>query len=493
MMAVLSCLPDGVVVHRADGVMYMNTAARAWLGFGPRDDVRDVSLLDIMHPDDRAAVAMRIEVVLRERVNVPAQECRIQFADGRMRVVDVTGVPMTFEGEPAVMAIARDLTEHKELEAKLRMADRLSSVGRLAAAVGHEINNPLTYVLGNLELMQRKLRANDADPDVLLDVLKNQLQVVREGAERVRDIVRDLRTLARDEELPCGPVDVHAALDLAASMASHELRHRARLVREYGTIPKAWGQDARLGQVFLNLLINAAQAIPEGRYHDNEVRIRTDRGEDGSIVVEVSDTGSGIPDNVLAHIFEPFYTTKPSGTGTGLGLSICHNIVSGLDGTIRAERRPSRGTLFRVTLRPAEGTSAPSLDAQEEESPSHARRRVLVIDDEPEVGAYCAGILEGEEVVVVHSGRDALGRITRGEAYDVVLCDLMMADLTGMDVFERLRVEHPGMASRVAFMTGGAFTERALRFLEEQSCPVLRKPFAPAELKAIVERMTSTA
>ena len=254
-----------------------------------------------------------------------------------------------------------DLEAHmrtlRQTQAQLVQAGRLAAVGQLAAGVGHEINNPLAYIVSNLEhaseeveLLARELTdVRGAGPR-----LREVSQVLREamhGTDRVRRIVRDLKTFSRPDDEKQGPVDLHAVLDSAVKISMAELRPRAKLVREYGDVPRVEGNEARLAQVFLNLLINAAQALPEGKAQENEVRLVTRVAPDGMVVAEVRDTGIGIAPAALARIFDPFYTTKPLGVGTGLGLSLCHAYVTAMGGSISVESEPGRGAVFRVTLK----------------------------------------------------------------------------------------------------------------------------------------------
>jgi signal transduction histidine kinase len=225
--------------------------------------------------------------------------------------------------------------------------------------VAHEINNPLAFMLSNVRFALEELRTLSPEPG---SQLQEQLREIEEaleeslvGGHRVSDIVRDLKTFSRGDDGERGPVNVHAVLDLCANIARNQLRHRAKLVKDYGELPPLRATESRLGQLFLNLIINAAQAIPEGGdVNANEVRITT-RQEDTWVVVAIKDTGVGIPPENLHRLFDPFFTTKPVGVGTGLGLSICHGIVSGLGGRITVESEPGRGTTFRVFL-PLNGT-----------------------------------------------------------------------------------------------------------------------------------------
>ena len=248
----------------------------------------------------------------------------------------------------------KDITEQRELQGRLLLADRLASMGTLAAGVAHEINNPLSFVIANAGLLGEVLPrlASDGDEKALAEA-SDLLNDVKDGAERVRKIVRDLKMFSRPEDTKSGAVDVRQVLESSINMAWNEIRHRARLVKDYGADTIVEGNDAQLGQVFLNLLINAAQAIPEGNADQNEIRVvtRLDPGDDTRIQVQIQDTGGGIPAAVLPRIFDPFFTTKPVGMGTGLGLSVCHGIVAKLGGDIKVDSKPGIGTTFSVLLR----------------------------------------------------------------------------------------------------------------------------------------------
>ena len=241
--------------------------------------------------------------------------------------------------------------ELRATQARLIFADRLATMGRLSAGVGHEINNPLSYVLNNLQYAHQALsQKREALPaEEWRDVLE-ALADAREGAERVSFIVKDLKALSRADDASLGRVELATVVRGAARMASHELATRARLVEDCGQVPPVLGNPARLGQVFLNLLINAAQAMPPGKVEENEIRVVARQEAPGHVTVEVRDTGCGIPPEHLARIFEPFFTTKPAGQGTGLGLAVCHDIITASGGTLGVESEPGRGTTFRITL-----------------------------------------------------------------------------------------------------------------------------------------------
>jgi signal transduction histidine kinase len=256
----------------------------------------------------------------------------------------------TAELEQANTRLADSLQQLQATQAKLLFADRLASMGQLAAGVGHEINNPLTYVLTNLNFVREELRHPGPSSEQERQQLLEAVEEAREGAERVRVIVQDLKTLSRPDDESSVPVDVPTVVRSAAKMASHEIHLRARLVEDCQDVPPVQGNPARLVQVLLNLLINAAHAIPEGQVAENEIRVVARPRDDGHVIIEVSDTGSGIPAEHLERIFDPFFTTKPVGKGTGLGLSVCHTIITALGGSIHVESQPGQGSTFRITL-----------------------------------------------------------------------------------------------------------------------------------------------
>jgi CheY-like chemotaxis protein len=314
-----------------------------------------------------------------------------------------------------------------------------------------------------------------------------------DGAGRVRRIVGDLRSFARQREDKKSAVDVHRALDTAIGIADNQVRHRARLVRAYGPHATAYADEGRLTQVFVNLLVNAAQSIPEGRGEDHSITVVTSTHQPGWITVAISDSGVGIQPDVLDRIFEPFFTTKPQGEGTGLGLSVCHGIVTQLGGRIEVSSKVGIGTTFRVVLPCLEPQPAAAVTEVVEPGAAvaDAALRVLVVDDEPLIGESVRRALVDHEVAVAHSGADAILMCERTD-FDLVLCDLMMPGLSGIDVFETVRARRPELAERFVFMTGGAFTPKARGFLERYEGESLSKPFALKELRELVARWRTT-
>jgi two-component system NtrC family sensor kinase len=390
---------------------------------------------------------------------------------------------LRLEAEALAQQRTRELLAAQE---KLVQSEKLAVAGQLAAGVGHEINNPLSFVLGNLHFALEALGALSG-PLSSTDVLQEPLEALRDartGAERIRGILTDLKRFARADESLLGPVDVQEALEFSLSMAMPHLRHRAQVERRYSPVPKVLGNEAKLGQVFLHLLMNAAHATPEGDAARHQITLST-RMEDGRVVVEVSDTGRGMVPEVLERAFEPFFTTKSMGEGMGLGLSICLGLVQSMKGELSATSKPGVGSTFRVVL--PTSTQQTQILTPTTVAKASRRRRVLVIDDEPGIAAVFRRIIgRSHEVVVVQSGREALALLEKDDAFDRIFCDLMMADLTGMDVYETLAIHRKDCLERFVFMTGGSFTERARTFLQTVPFPRIDKPFDPEHIRDLV-------
>ncbi len=351
----LQMTADMVCTAGIDGTFKrLNPAWTRTLGWSEEELVSH-PWLDFVHPDDvEATIAAGKR--LGEGATVANFANRYRRKDGAYCWLDWRAVPLVERGE--IYAIARDVTEQREAkelqertQKQLILADRMVSVGTLAAGVAHEINTPLSYLTANLDMVVEDLHllAQESGSTRIAD-LEEMLREAREGADRVRKIVRGLKTFSRADDERRTAIDLKPVLELSVNMTFNEIRHRARLVKDYGKTPRITADDARLGQVFINLLVNAAQAIPEGRTEENEIRIATSTDERGWAVVTVRDTGAGIPASVVARIFDPFFTTKAVGVGTGLGLSICHSIVTGMGGEISVASEEGRGTTFRVAL-----------------------------------------------------------------------------------------------------------------------------------------------
>jgi signal transduction histidine kinase/ActR/RegA family two-component response regulator len=375
----------------------------------------------------------------------------------------------------------REVVEAREV---LMRAERLSALGRLSASVGHEINNPLSYVVGNLEYAISELERGPTSNQVL-----NALGDAREGAERIRRIVRELRVFGKGSPEPHRELtNPSEALESALKLTGNELRCRATLSRQIETVPQVLADPTQLTQVIVNLLLNAAQAIPEEQSGtaSSVITVRSRRQADGRVAIEVSDTGRGISEADQKRLFEPFFTTKPLDQGTGLGLFVSLGIISSFQGEIEVESRLGAGTTVRVLLPVAKPAPAPARVSSR--PPSTARdRRLLLVDDDILVARSIARLLDEHEVEVVTSGKAALRRLLEhGPAFDLVFCDLMMPDMTGMDLFEEIERARPLLADRFVFISGGGVTDRCRQFIESHHERVLSKPIDTRAIKRVL-------
>jgi len=472
--ALIERSPTATYVQRDGTIVYANPAAVALFGYQDAAEMVGLLLFDLVHPDDREHIRSRVRHTV-EHGTTPAGEGRMIRRDGSVFVAEAEALRLAFDGEIANVVFARDVTERREMFARMALADRMLTVGTLAAGVAHEINNPLSYVATNLEILAR------AQPNELLPLIGD----AREGVARVSAIVRDLRALAMPEDDARGPVDVAAVLASSIKMAYNEIRHRATVVESYAPdLPLVVANASRLGQVFLNLLLNAAQAIPEGRADRNQIRVRA-RTEGERVVVEIEDTGVGIPAGLIKRIFDPFFTTKAPGVGMGLGLAISHQIVRAMEGEITVSSTVGSGTTFRVALPVAKSVGA--VASRDSVPHMSAGARILLVDDEPAVGRALVALLDGDhDVVPVMRARDALDRLAAGERYDVILCDLMMPEVSGIELYASLPDD---ARDRIVFMTGGAFTQQAREFLASCDRPQLAKPFTEKQLRDVLERV----
>ncbi|MCC7111554.1 MAG: response regulator, partial [Deltaproteobacteria bacterium] len=372
---------------------------------------------------------------------------------GPLRLRDEAGEPRT----AGAVIVAQDVTELRRLQSELDASQRLASVGALAAGVAHEVNNALSPVLANLTMITSALTQGSPER-AFEDELLSMLHDAHDSAERIRDVVGDLKLLSRPKDEARGPVEVVPVLEGMLRLATTEIRHRARIVRTYAEVPPVLGAEGRLGQVLLNLLLNAAQAIPEGHAERNLIRVATKLLSDGEVAIEVSDSGGGIPPEVMRRLFTPFFTTKAE-KGTGLGLSICDKIVRSMGGRIEVVSEVGVGSTFRVVL----AVAAPELATLPVEprpaSLDGPRGRVLVVDDERAVGLAMRRALSGaHEVVFANSGREAIALFERGERFEVILCDVMMPEMSGPELIDLLKRRWPEVAEGVVVVTGGALS-----------------------------------
>lgn len=486
----LDAAPDGIALGTRTKFIYANPALVQLLGYSRMEELTSSPIGYHVHPTDLPS-ARRIADDLLDKGEAEARgRLRILRKDHGIVQVEMRAIAIEWDGDVALLGIARDMTERRRAQGQLIRADRLGAMGTLAAGVAHEINNPLAYLMLNIQYLMRELPRFDGDP-ARLSTLLERLDEAEHGARRVSAIVGDLRTFGRPEQMERGPVSVVQAVSAAVKVTASHFRHRARLVEAYEATPFVEGSATRLEQVFVNLLVNAAQAIPEGDPDGNEATVRV-RSDGAEVVVEVSDTGVGIPAAILDRVFDPFFTTKPRGVGTGLGLPTSLGIVTSLGGGITVSSVPGAGTTFRVNL-PALAAdlsvSQSTIPPPIAPFPKPPRARLLVVDDEPLVADMLKRTLSEEhDVTVATDAKTALDHLLCGDEFDLIFCDLLMPRMSGMDLYAELRGKRPGLERRIVFMTGGAFTERAAQFLATVPNPKMSKPFDMTELERVLVR-----
>lgn len=442
----------------------------------------------------------------------PFAEVRKRFAEGdkqpvrdeaelltpRHRVIERSARPV-LDGEGRAggwLEVYSDITGEREIQAKMFQTEKMAAVGQLVSGIAHELNNPLTTIVGYAQL----LLAHELKPGQLEQATK-----VYQQAERARQIVKNLLYFGRESEPQRRPADINEVIERTLALRSYELRiENIRVTCHLAPdLPRTLADPYQLQQVILNLLMNAEQALVEAR-GQGHVTIRTRRlpmakgllqvpGHAERIEIEVADDGPGIDPQVASRIFDPFFTTKPQGVGTGLGLSIVYGIVQQHGGEVTFESRPGRGARFRIELPVVAAHFAAAADtppAQTDAAGVAAQGCILVIEDEPTIAQLVMDVLEeeGHKVEAVLDSKEALNRVARRN-YDLLICDLRMPGLDGPTFYESLAQAGSPMRNRLLFMTGDTLGPRTLEFLKPRKLRYLAKPFLVEELKLAVREM----
>lgn len=345
-------LPDLVVVHRDGKIVWLNRAATRTFGFDAATDAVTRDLLAFFHPSSHEFANERIYGVLDAEGMPDLVEAELVAPSGKRVLVEVSPTEtVSFGGKAARLFVARDVTERKRLQRQLAIADRLASVGMLAAGVAHEVNNPLAYVLNNIEIARREL----APFGPAVDASRAPLEVALEGVERIRGTVRELLALARVERDPIGPVDPKKIVESTLALLKPQIQECAELVCELLPTPPVHASASRVGQVLLNVVANAIDAMSPANRATNVLRLVLRPATSRRAVIEVSDNGVGIAREHVEQVFEPFFTTKSAGKGIGLGLAISQRLLAEIGGELSFESVEGVGTTFRIMLPTAEG------------------------------------------------------------------------------------------------------------------------------------------
>ncbi len=456
----------------------------------PIEDALGKTSHDLM-PED---VADQIVALDRMALTEGQQSAEIELPgiDGPRNLLSIRfPIALHEHGETRLGGFTLDLTARKQAEAALARSrealyqtEKLTALGSLLAGVSHELNNPLSIVVAQAVMMERQSQGTD---------IAERAQKIRKAADRCARIVQTFLAMARQKRPERAPVDLNAVATGAHELADYGLKNDGiATVRTFmPDLPRILADSDQLHQVIINLIVNAQQAMAEADIPNRTLTLRTGLGErPGTVVLEVSDNGPGVPVEVQRRIFEPFYTTKPQGQGTGVGLSFSQGLVEAHGGSLELVPVPT-GACFRLTLPVDEDTAAaaPVDELAEPAAPARALR-ALVVDDERDIAEALADFLslEGFASEIAVGGAAARERLLAGE-FDLVISDVRMPDVDGPALHAFIREHRPDLIERVAFTTGDTLGQTAARFLAELDRPVLEKPFTPEAVRRLLEQM----
>ena len=424
--------------------------------------------------------------ILREKGWINEYKTKFRNARGGEFWGAVSARLIDFNGQQVIVSNTRDLTDElaiqEELSSQREMLfqnEKMSALGELLAGVAHELNNPLSVVVGH-SLM---LREEAADPNTV-----KRIEKISNAAERCAKIVKTFLAMARQQPSKMENTDVNLLISTAVDVAGYGSKGETLQIEcdLSDEIPEIIADGDQITQVIINLIINAEQAIV-GTGTGDLISVSTGRGKSSDTVeIYVTDNGPGIPQNIMARIFEPFFTTKDVGDGTGIGLAFCHRIIHSHGGQIWVDTDYEHGSRFGISL-PAATKTGQQEEGEDELSRTSRNVNVLVVDDEIDVAELIAEILkkEGFAVDLVHSGAEAVEQLDR-RSYDLLLSDLNMPELDGRGLYSVLKERHPDILERTAFITGDTMGFASQSLLQESKRPYLEKPVSPSELRELV-------
>jgi two-component system NtrC family sensor kinase len=432
-------------------------------------------------PDNMPRLYRLLKKQLQSPKTPAVFELAVTSKDDREILLEITMRIRRQDRKPiGLHCIARNITQRRELERQLRQTEKLSTTGKLVAGVAHELNNPLTSIIGYATMLQRS---------DLPESYQEDLEVIFRQAQRARIIVRDLLTFARKFDLETVPIDINNIITGSLSLMKTQLqKHAINVVTSLDpNLPKTLVDSQQIEQVFVNLIINATQVL---NTVDGPRQITiTSKQVNNIIHLSFADNGPGIPNNIINRIFDPFFTTKEVGQGTGLGLSICYGIISEHNGRIRAKNSPPGGAVFEIELpvvEPAVRPQAPATPPQTGPSTT-IRLDILVVDDEKPILNLLERVLimGGHKVDTAQDGNFAWQKL-QSNTYDLIICDVLMPDIAGPELYEKTKQELPHLAERFIFITGNVVDMDTRLFLEKSGLGWLSKPFMPSDIEGIV-------
>jgi PAS domain S-box-containing protein len=445
----------------------------------------------VVHEEDPEAVRKGLKRMFKTGQPSLGLHRKVLRKDGSIRFAEISMFPLRSEDGKTIgfRGIGWDITEHKwaeeekrQLEQKAQVTSRLASVGEMAAGVAHEINNPLTGVIGYAQLL---MDGKDIPSDIRRD-----LAAINEGAQRVASIVKRLLVFSRQVKPERRDVDINELIESTLALRAYHLRvNNIKVTIQLAPdLPETMADPGQLQQVFLNLVVNAETEMKLAR-GKGKLLIKTEK-VDNTIRISFKDNGPGIAKKNLERIFDPFFTTREVGQGTGLGLSLCHGIVAEHNGRIYAESKLGKGATFIMELPVVTEAEQPKPSEPVVEEPEKvAKARILVVDDEQVIRDLVKRVLGGEgyEVETVDNAGDALKKI-EGKRYNLVLIDIKMPGMDGVELYERIQKIARSLARRVVFITGDILSAHTEKFLSETKVAHIDKPFSAEQLKREVRR-----
>ncbi|MGB0034051.1 MAG: PAS domain S-box protein [Candidatus Acidiferrales bacterium] len=461
---------------------------------GPPKDYIGQTLGARSHPEDQSKLTEMFESVMTGRDDCAQTEFRTRHADGSWRTLRASSAPLFDEAGKisGVVTSARDVTESNQTEQQMMQKEKLAAMGQMMAGVAHELNNPLTAILGVSDLLRE--RATD-------DTTRRQVEIVLQQARRAAGIIQNLLSFSRPATLGRAKVRLDAIVQGALQL-QHASLEKKNIKVEFASpadLPAIDGDAKLLTQVFTNLIANAEQAISAARDHGT-LRISISN-TDGKVSATFADDGPGITPENTSRIFDPFFTTKRPGGGTGLGLTISLALAREHGGTIEVQSTPGSGATFRVVLPVAVGEMPPEPRSLRDISPAVADsaavqssalrgHSVLVVDDEDSIREIVQEGLAARGMIVdgVSSSEEALTQL-EGASYEVVLCDFNLPGLNGDELFERLRSKAGSSAPRFVFMTGDLLDPSTISAIVERGAWVLQKPFHVSALASLLTEL----
>lgn len=426
----------------------------------------------------------------REFLEVPATRSHteeIKNEDGRILSIYFSSISIDNGSGPAIVLRAKDITEERLTQKGVLLSSKLASLGEMAAGIAHEINNPLQTILGNLEMLEVNLDAEELE----------RLDRVKEGVLRIRSTVKDLLMFAREQTTETENVDINDVIDKAIDIMHHHIsRAGLEVIRDLDTKPLTVKCNKNLlQQVIINLLQNAKDAIEESN-KGSSITIRTALLPDKEVRIEVEDNGPGIEEAIVDKIFDPLFTTKEVGKGTGLGLSLSKKIVKGFGGSIEVASSKRKGTCFNISL-PHHGRVLGGEDLKSEAGPDYSilvDKTVLMVDDEEEILSTTRAAVAKNVFTIetVPSGNEALERIKRRD-YDFIFLDIRMPQMDGIRLYRNIISLKPYLAEKTIFLTGDVDNKKTAEFLKLTRSRYLTKPFSMKSLLATMCDIVNTA